>query len=446
MELSISKKTVSKVLNDHKVQKQPRQHLLSPYESLIAQWYAAHPSLQAQQVYERLRSYGYPGKYTMVAVHTRTYRRKRTVTVYHELQFLPGQEAQVDWMHFRLPSGVMLYGFVFILCYSRYLYVRFYPRCSMEFFLDGHIEAFKEIGGVPRRCTYDNLSSVVTRRRPALTFNPQFLELSSHYHFGIHACTPGRANEKGRVERAIRDIRAFLEITTCEDFRDLNRTLGPWRSERNSRNHRATGRAPAEMLKEDKLISLPELHFKACRNLMGKVSKTGFVQCETNRYSVPPSGSVVEIAAYPERLELSHKGRRIATHQRSFLRGQKIENPLHRQKLLCISPHFKAQRIYQLMHAMDEAVAQFLDRTADQGQDPLAVAHDLFRLIKTVSRNTLLSALREANGRGIYHVKYLLQLLRLPQASADRPVCPRDHRLLDITYEGRDLSDYDQFA
>jgi hypothetical protein len=155
---------------------------------------------------------------------------------------------------------------------------------------------------------------------------------------------------------------------------------------------------------------------------------------------------VVEIAAYPERLELSHKGRQIATHQRSFLRGQKIENPLHRQKLLCISPHFKAQRIYQLMHAMDEAVAQFLDRTADQGQDPLAVAHDLFKLIKTVSRNTLLSALREANGRGIYHVKYLLQLLRLPQASADRPVCPRDHRLLDITYEGRDLSDYDQFA
>jgi hypothetical protein len=96
---------------------------------------------------------------------------------------------------------------------------------------------------------------------------------------------------------------------------------------------------------------------------------------------------------------------------------------------------------------MDEAVAQFLDRTADQGQDPLAVAHDLFRLLRgSVSRETLLSALREANSRGIYHVKYLLQLLRLPQASPDRPVCPQDHRLLDITYEGRDLSDYDRFA
>ena len=144
--LRISKKTVSKALGPQKAARLPRQHLLAPYEQLIRQWYQEHPDLQAQQVYDRLRTYGYPGKYTTVSVHTRTYRAKRTVTVYHELQFLPGQAAQVDWMHFRLPSGVMLYGFVFILCYSRYLYARFYPRCAMEFFLDGHVEAFKELG------------------------------------------------------------------------------------------------------------------------------------------------------------------------------------------------------------------------------------------------------------------------------------------------------------
>ena len=446
-ELRISKKTVSKILGDQKVQRLARQRLLSPYESLIAQWYDQHPSLRAQQVYERLCSHGYPGKYTMVAVHTRRYRAKKAVTVYHELQFLPGQEAQVDWMHFRLPDGVMLYGFVFILCYSRYLYVRFYPRCTMEFFLDGHVQAFKEIGGVPRRCTYDNLKSVVTRRRPELTFNAQFLELSSHYRFAIHPCTPGRANEKGRVERVIRDIRAFLEVTTSEDLRDLNKPLGPWRSARNSRNHRATGRAPAEMLTEEKLISLPQLHFKACRSLVGTVSTTGFVQFEMNRYSVPPSGAVVEIAAYPEHLEFYHKGRRIASHHRCFLRGRKIENPLHRAQLLSVTPRFKEQRIYQLMHGMDQAVAQFLDCSEQQGQDPCAVAHDLFRLLRgSISRATLLSALREANGRGIYRVKYLLQLLNLPQAPGQRPVCPQDHRLLDITYEGRDLSDYDRIA
>jgi len=30
-----------------------------------------------------------------------------------------------------------------LLSWSRYLFARFYPRFSMEFFLDGHLEAFR---------------------------------------------------------------------------------------------------------------------------------------------------------------------------------------------------------------------------------------------------------------------------------------------------------------
>jgi DNA replication protein DnaC len=44
---------------------------------------------------------------------------------------------------------------------------------------------------------------------PEITFNPQFLEFSRHYGFSIHPCTPGRANERGRVERVIRDLKEF---------------------------------------------------------------------------------------------------------------------------------------------------------------------------------------------------------------------------------------------
>lgn len=104
----------------------------------------------------------------------------------------------------------MAYGFVLVLAYSRYLYVHFYPRQSLEFFLDGHISAFAEVGGVAHRHRYDNLKSVVIRRKPELLYNAQFVDFASHYGFTLHACTPGRANEKGRVERAIRDINDFL--------------------------------------------------------------------------------------------------------------------------------------------------------------------------------------------------------------------------------------------
>lgn len=71
-------------------------------------------------------------------------------------------------MEATLPCG-KVYGFVFILAYSRYLFVRFYPRSSMEFFLDGHITAYQEIKGVARSNWYDNLRSVVIGRKPELT-------------------------------------------------------------------------------------------------------------------------------------------------------------------------------------------------------------------------------------------------------------------------------------
>jgi len=121
-----------------------------------------------------------------------------------------------------LPFG-RVYGFAFILAWSRYLFVRFYPRSSMEFFLDGHINAYREIGGAARENWYDNLASVVVRRKPELTFNAQFVDYMSHMGVAIHACNPGKGNEKGRIERAIKDRRAFVETNEFADIGDLNR-------------------------------------------------------------------------------------------------------------------------------------------------------------------------------------------------------------------------------
>jgi transposase len=443
--LHIGKDRISRIINQHKIVKPVRHSILAPYERLIEQLYQEHPYLQAQQVHERLLSYGYKGSYAMVVIYTRKYRRKRTIQVYHELEFLPGEAAQVDWMQWKTSFG-MMYGFVFILCFSRYVFVRFYPRSTMEFFLDGHIDAFKEIGGVPHHCIYDNLSSVVIKRVPELKLNAHFLDHSRHYRFIIRPCTPGRANEKGRVERVIRDIKDFLRSTTLSDIKDLNKQVSLWRHQKNRKSHRSTGRLPVDMLTEEKLVALPEIHYKPCRSIIAQVTKTGFVAFDTNRYSVPASGPSCEIVACPEYIEIYDKGRKIATHKRSFLRDQKIENPLHRERLLSITPHYKFQRIYQLMNGMDICIRQFLGAAEQDGQDTTVIAYELFRLLRHSSRDMLLSAIREANKSGICRVKYLAQLLNVPHKAENNPVFPQNYRLLDITYEGRDLSDYDHFV
>ncbi len=443
--LHMAQRRVSRMISGVHVVRSPKPTVIEPYARLIAEWYQEHPSLLAQQVYARLKSYGYTGAYSMVTVHTRKYRRKNKKPVFHELTFLPGEEAQVDWMQWRLPEG-QVYGFVFLLAWSRYLYVRFYPRCTMEFFLAGHIEAFRETSGIPRKCRYDNLTSVVIKRTPELKLNAQFMDFCRHYGFGIHPCTVRRPNEKGRVERVIRDIKDHLRVTPCETITELNKHVSLWRQERNKRIHRTTERPPAEMLPEEKLTALPQIPYQPRRGgIFVVVGKTGFVSFETNRYSAPaPPESTLELMAYPEHIELHYQNKKIATHKRSFERSQKIENPLHRERLLSITPHFKLKRIYELMRDMDLCVRQFIAAAEQDGQEPITVAYDLFKLLKQASKGMLLSAIREANQNGICRVKHLVHLLNLPQKAQDNPVYPQDGRLLDISYQERDLSEYDK--
>ena len=439
-----ARKTVARVIRNERVMRSYPDSILRPYDRLIDQWYQEYPFLKASQVYERLKSYGFQGGYTTVSVWTQKYRQKKR-PAYHELTFLPGEEAQVDWVEERLPWGTA-YGFAMILAYSRYLYVRFYPRQSLEFFLEGHLEAYREMGGVARRHRYDNIKTVVIERSPELKFNPQLLDFARHFGFSIHLCNPYRANEKGRIERALRDLRDFLRVHTFGDLKELNREASLWRIERNQKIHRSTQKTPIEALKEEKLKALPAIPYRPYRVVLASVSKTGFVEFEANRYSVPSSYAErsCEIFAYPDHLDVRAKGNRVAFHRRSFGRKEKIEDPSHREMLLRMTPQFKSQRIYQLMDQMDPALHHFLLEAGQEGQNPLDIAHEFFKLLKHVSKAMLLSAVREANRIGTFKIRYVQSLLQVPQPQPPNPVFPQESRLLDIDYERRNLKDYDE--
>lgn len=416
--------------------------IMAPYARLVREWFATHPTLKATQVFERLRGYGFTGAYPTVVKQTRQLRAKKPA-MFHELELLPGEEAQVDWMILTRP-GLTLYGFVYILAWSRYLFVRFYPRMTFEFFLAGHLEAFRENFGVPHTHRYDNLKSVVISRRPQLVLNPQFIDFSRHHGFTIHPCTPYRANEKGRVERVIRDIRSLLSVESFADVQELNRLMDRWCRQRNATVHRSTGRAPADMVLEENLKALPTIAYLPRRSITGAVGRTGFVAFETNRYSVPSrfSGQSCVILAYPEKIEIAVGASVVATHPRSFGTRQKRELPAHRQDLLRVTPHYRQERILQLMTRMDPALAKLLEHSSNAA----AAAHALFRLLVRHRKPMFLSALREAMAQQVFRVDYIANLLERPLSPAPCPVTPQDAALLQIAYEERRLDAYDQLG
>ena len=162
--LGIGRKRVRRMLKDQDCAKPiTRKSILDKYVNLIVEWYKQYPRLKAIQVYERLKSYGYQGSYASVIRLTLEYRKVKA-DVYHALTFLPGQEAQVDWFFFKHERMGMVAGFAYLLSYSRYAWGIFYPRHCYEFFLAGHLECFKHIGGVGKSHLADALCyKMITR-------------------------------------------------------------------------------------------------------------------------------------------------------------------------------------------------------------------------------------------------------------------------------------------
>jgi len=109
-----------------------------------------------------------------------------------------------------------------------------------------------------------------------------------------------------------------------------------------------------------------------------------------------------------------------------------------------MTPQFKSQRIYQLMDQMDPALHHFLQEAGQEGQTPLEIAYNFFKLLKHVSKAMLLSAVREANRIGTFKIRYIQSLLQVPQPQPPNPVFPQESKLLDIDYERRNLKDYDE--
>jgi hypothetical protein len=283
------------------------------------------------------------------------------------------------------------------------------------------------------------------QRYPTVRYNPAFLEFARHFGFSIHVCNVRKANEKGRVERIIRDCKGFLRVTPVTSLEELNAKVLVWQQERNLRVHRTTKRPPAEMLREEKLRPLPQIDARPYRRVSATVSKLAFVEFDLNRYSVPSiyAEAAAEILALPDAVEVFVGGRRVAVHRRVFTRNEKKELPAHREGLLLRSPRTKFQRIYELMARLGPEIKLFLENVQAEGEDAVQAAYVMFRHLRGISKETLLSAVREANSLKVFKIKYIHSLLERSGAKEPPTVRPQDERLLEITYEARKLDDYD---
>ena len=213
------------------------------------------------------------------------------------MEYQPGEYGQIDWGE--MPDPVLWQGhwcqvnaFMMVLCYSRLLYVEFSLGTKLPDFLRCHQNGMHFFGAVSKCCVYDNLSSVVKRRRGTdITLNETFQHFAGYYCFRVHPCWPGAANQKGAVERPIDYVKQnFWAGRYFADFDDLVRQCQVWLNETaNVRVHSITRQRPVDRFEQERshLLPLPTEPFDTDWVLYPKVSKDCVVRVDTNDYSVP---------------------------------------------------------------------------------------------------------------------------------------------------------------
>jgi transposase len=429
-----------------------RATMLDPFLPFIRDTLAQYPRLRATRLYEMVKGRGYTGSVVQLRRWVRLIRPVATATIYRRLTTLAAEEAQIDWGAFgsiRIGRGVRpLSGFVMVLSYSRAIFALFTVDQTLESFLRGHVEAFAAFQGVARTLVYDNLrSAVLERAGTAIRFHPRLLELAGHYHFAPRPCTPGRANEKGKVERQIHYLRqAFFAARTFVDVADLNAQFGRWRDEvAHQRVHpEQRDRTVADVLAEEqpRLLPLPAHPFATEVMRIVSARKTPYVRFDRNSYSIPHPyrQRPLTLLASPTTVRVLAGTDEIARHARSYDTGQVVEDEAHVRGLIAATRQTNPSSARDRLRLAVPVVATLLERLATRGESLRVQIARLLSLLDDYGPQELSAAIERALERdalGAGAIAHILETRRrqrglkppLPMALPDHPGV----RELDVT-------------
>ena len=362
-ETGIHWKTLEKILEHptppgYQRKKLPVKSKIGPYFDRIKEIIETDKTMPkkqrhtAKRIWERLQKEGFTGGYTIVKDAVREIK-KTSREVFMPLKQSPG-EAQVDFGQAVVKmDGILRKVHFFVMClpYSDSFFIKAYDRECTETFWDGHVEAFKFFGGVPKRISYDNskiaISKIISSRAREVTTG--FLQLVSHYLFKYHFCLVRRPNEKGVVEGLVKYCRLnfMVPVPQVRDFKELNHHFLLMCRDDLKRTVRGSDKkTKATLLLEESFsfYPLPFKPFDACRKQPGKVNCELLVRFDDNDYSAPMEYAFcdVTVKGYTDKIEIWRFNELIAIHQRCWEKQKQIFDPLHYLPLLERKPHSMA--------------------------------------------------------------------------------------------------------
>jgi len=333
------------------------------------EWIEAQMRLgrNAMAIYQDLVDHhGFASRYNSVKRFCRSLRRGSPAQ-FDRLEFLPGEEAQVDYGEgapTRLPDGRYRRPrlFVMTLRHSRRSFRKVVWKSSSETWARLHEEAFRAFGGSVQYVVLDNLKEGVIKPdlyEPEL--NRVYAEMLRHYGVVADTARIRDPNRKGSVESAIQHTQATaLKGRRFESLDAQNDFLAHW--ETNWAAKRIHGRAKRqveEMFQEERphLKPLPLESFRYFTECVRTVQDDTTVQVAGAWYAARPAGigAQVLVRCFDHEIEIRHlqslalirRHRRLSKGAVELPDAERVFNPSRQTRTLltraeAIGPHTQA--------------------------------------------------------------------------------------------------------
>jgi len=320
----------------------PARRALAQAERPEADWAAVHEELKRRdmtlslvwQEYREQHPDGY--QYSRFCDLYRAWRGKLDLCMRQVHR--PGEKLFVDYCGATVPvvdagTGEVREAQVFVAVWgaSSYTFAEATWSQGLSDWIGSHVRAFEFGGGVPELVIPDNLRSGVTRAcRYEPELNPTYQDLAVHYGVAVMPARVRKPRDKAKVEAGVqlvqRWILARLRHRRFFSLGELNQAirelLGPL-NQRPFRKRPGCRRSLFESLEQPALRALPGERFTYAEWKKARVYIDYHVEVEGHYYSVPYQlvSQQLDVRVSAQTVECFAKGKRVASHLRSLVRG-----------------------------------------------------------------------------------------------------------------------------
>ena len=342
-------------LDEAELEKQlfPPPLVLPPGSRPLPDWLYIHRELRRKgvtlfllwQEYKEDHPKGY--QYSWFCEQYRTWAEKLDIVMRQEHR--AGEKLFVDYAGQTVPVVDRTTGeireaqiFIAVLGASNYTYAEATWSQSLSDWISSHVRAFHYLAGVPELVVPDNLKSGVSKvcfYEPDL--NPTYQDMVKHYGCAVIPTRVRKPRDKAKVEVGVQVVESWIlarvRNLTFFSLAELNSAIRELLIKLNDRPFKklpGSRRSLFETLDKPALKPLPVQSYVYAEWKKARVHIDYHIEVDGHYYSVPYQliKHQIDVRITTNTIEAIYKGRRVASHRRSYRKGGFITVQEHMPK------------------------------------------------------------------------------------------------------------------